>query len=84
MEIEHIVDAIDTGTVIAILDNKISSKAKGEKYFSGRWLINNIAVEKAWDKLIEDISKIYEIEIIDKNYPAIGRKRKELTVGIRR
>lgn len=72
---------IKEGTTIAILDNKISSKEKHEKYFSGRWFDSSEDVENVWNELLTDINKKYNIKIIEKEYPKINRKRKELTIG---
>lgn len=81
MNIENIEAKIKEGTVIGILDNKISSKEKDNRYFSGRWLENQEVAESFWKEIIEKISKYHDIEIIEKEYPTINRSRRELIVG---
>lgn len=71
---------IKEGTTLAILDNKISSKEKHEKYFSGRWFESVEEAENIWNELVANISKVYNIEMFEKEYPAINRKRRELTI----
>lgn len=82
MNKENIIQAvIKEGTTIAILDNKISSKEKHEKYFSGRWFEDKVTAEKVWNELVAYIDKSYSIEVIEKKYPKINKKRRELIVG---
>jgi len=68
------------GTIITILDNKISSKEKGEKYFNGKWYKDEAEAEKAWNYLVKNIGKKYSIEINEKYYPATGKMRREMTI----
>lgn len=71
---------IKTGTTIAILDNRISSKNKGEKHFSSKAYADKEVAKSKWELLKKEITKKYNIEIIDKEYPAINRTRKEMTI----
>lgn len=80
ISIKGIVADIKEGTTIAILDNKISSKEKYERFFSGVYHEDRKAAEKAWEEAVTFIKKHFEVVIIDKYYPAIDRCRKELTV----
>ena len=82
MNNKNVIEAtIKEGTTIAILDNKISSKEKYEKYFSGRWLEDKTTAEKVWNDLVTYISKNYNIEIMEKEYSRINKKRRELIIG---
>ena len=84
MEFEHIEARIKEGTIIAVLDTKISSKEKGQRYFSGRWLKDIETAEKEWEYMKKEISKQHEIEIVDKYYTDIDRSRRELRVGYKK
>ena len=80
--IENIIGAeIKEGTIIAILDNHISSKEKHEKYFSTRWFDDNKQAENVWSELVEYIVRNHDAEIAYREYPKISRRRKELTIG---
>ncbi len=81
MEYEHIESIIEPGTIIAILDNKISSKRHWQKYFSGRWLKDIETAETYWIGLLDFLNKHFHIEIIEKEYPKICRSRREIVVG---
>ena len=71
---------ITTGTTIAILDNRISSKNKGERHFSSKAYKNEEIAKSKWEFLKKEITKKYNIEIINKEYPAIQRTRKEMEI----
>ena len=81
MEFEHIEARIKEGTIIAILDNKISSKEKGDIFFGGRWLVDKEQANEHWENIVKEVSKHYKTKIIDKYYEEIGRARKELIIG---
>lgn len=71
---------LETGTTIAILDNRISFKNGHERLFSARFYESEEAAKKVWNSLKDYITKDYNVEIIDKEYPAINRSRKEMTI----
>jgi len=80
LSISNIEAGIKEGTTIAILGNKISSKEKHDKLFSGVHHKDIETAEKAWEEAITFIKKHYEVEIIEKYYPSIDITRRELTV----
>lgn len=78
---ENVEVPLREGTTIAILNHKISSKRKGERYFSGRWLENKEAAEEFWKGLVDYVNKYFETEIIEKEYPSINQVRREMIIG---
>lgn len=81
MRYEHIEATVEPGTIIAILGDQISSKEKGDKYFSNRCLGETELAEKFWKELVEFTNRYFETRIINKEYPAIKTSRRELVVG---
>lgn len=80
MQFEHIEARIEAGTKLAIFGNKLSSKEKHHKYFSGRWLIDEKAAIEHWDKIISKLREKFEISITERYFEDLDKIRTEATI----
>lgn len=67
--------------IIAVLDNKISFKSQNEQYFWGKWYTDKKTANNVWETIKQEASELYDVEVINKEYPKIKRFRKELMIN---